>query len=75
MADINNSTVQKHPMEPGSHGDRLILWVAFVVIVPIALLGALLGLHWRKWLPGAEGATSAFGGVKAAVYTFMSHIS
>jgi light-harvesting complex 1 beta chain len=71
----HNSTMNKRPPEAGSHGDRLILWLAFVVIVPIALFGQLLGLHWRNWLPGAEGAKSAFGGVKAAVYTFMSHIS
>jgi light-harvesting complex 1 beta chain len=71
----NNISVQKHPLQSGLHSDRLILWTAFLVIVPIALLGQLLGLHWRSWLPGAEGATSAFGGVKAAVYTFMSHIS
>ncbi len=74
MSDIN-SAQQRPPLGTGSHGDRLILWVAFVVIVPIAVLGQLMGLHWRNWLPGAEGATSAFGGVKAAVYTFMSHIS
>lgn len=74
MSD-NNSSMHRHPLQAGSHSDRLILWAAFVVIVPIALLGQLLGLHWRNWLPGAEGAKSAFGGVKAAVYTFMSHIS
>lgn len=74
MSDINPS-LQKPSLVTGPHSDRLILWVAFVVIAPIALLGQLLGLHWRNWLPGAEGATSAFGGVKAAVYTFMSHIS
>ena len=29
---------------------------------------------WRTWLPGAEGVKSLYGGVKAAVYTFMSHL-
>ena len=73
MLHIDN-TLQKSPVSAGSHGDRLILLVAYVVIVPIALLGQLVGWHWRTWLPGAEGAKSIFGGAKAAVYTFMSHI-
>jgi light-harvesting complex 1 beta chain len=44
------------------------------VFLAIALAGQLLGAHWRTWLPGAEGVKSVFGGVKAAVYTFMSHL-
>jgi len=34
----------------------------------------VIGLHWRELLPGAENATGMVQGVKAAVYTFMSHI-
>lgn len=48
---------------------------SFVVFLAIALIGQLLGWHWRSWLPGAEGVQSIFGGVKAAVYTFMSHLT
>jgi light-harvesting complex 1 beta chain len=48
--------------------------LGYVVFLVIALLGTAMGLHWRTWLPGAEGMTSIFGGVKAAVYTFMSHL-
>jgi hypothetical protein len=44
------------------------------VFLAIALIGQLLGWHWRDWLPGAEGVKSLIGGVKAAVYTFMSHL-
>jgi light-harvesting complex 1 beta chain len=47
---------------------------SFLVFLAIALFGQLLGLSWRSWLPGAEGVQSLFGGVKAAVYTFMSHL-
>lgn len=54
-------------------------WVIFVpsfaVFLAIALIGQVLGWHWRSWLPGAEGVKSIFGGVKAAVYTFMSHLT
>lgn len=52
----------------------LIFAMSFVVFLAIALAGQLLGAHWRTWLPGAEGVKSLSGGVKAAVYTFMSHL-
>lgn len=52
----------------------IIFALGFVVFLAIALVGQLLGWHWRSWLPGAEGARSIFGGVKTGVYTFMSHL-
>jgi light-harvesting complex 1 beta chain len=52
----------------------LIYASAFVVFLAIALVGQTLGMHWRSWLPGAESVKSVTGGVKAAVYTFMSHL-
>jgi light-harvesting complex 1 beta chain len=71
---------KQHPM---SHADQLqadrksflLLFVAaFVVFLAVALVGQTLGMQWRSWLPGAEGVKSVTGGVKAAVYTFMSHL-
>jgi light-harvesting complex 1 beta chain len=53
---------------------RVIFSVAFVAFLAIALVGVTLGLPWRNWFPGAEGVKSVTGGVKAAVYTFMSHL-
>jgi light-harvesting complex 1 beta chain len=53
----------------------LIFCASFALFMAIALAGQLLGWHWRTWLPGAEGVKSLNGGVKAAVYTFMSHLS
>lgn len=52
-----------------------IFAVSFAVFFVIALVGEALGWHWRSWLPGAEGVKSLTGGVKAAVYTFMSYLS
>jgi light-harvesting complex 1 beta chain len=52
-----------------------IFAVSFIVFLAIALIGETLGWHWRSWLPGAEGVKSLTGGVKAAVYTFMSYLS
>lgn len=61
------------------HADRRSFWpifvLSFAVFMAIALVGALGGQPWRTWLPGAEGAKSLLGGVKAAVWTFMSHLS
>lgn len=58
-----------------SGGFWFIFTLGFTVFLAIAIFGQLLGWHWRTWLPGAEGVKSIFGGVKAAVYTFMSHLT
>ena len=52
----------------------LIFVPCFVLLLTLALLGQLVGVHWQRWLPGAEQKSSIFSGVHAAVYTFMSHI-
>jgi light-harvesting complex 1 beta chain len=51
-----------------------IFAVGFLVFLLVALVAQAMGLQWRSWLPGAEGAKSLIGGVKTAVYTFMSHL-
>ena len=51
-----------------------IFLLAFGLLFIVVLLAKLIGLHWRDLLPGAENAPSMVQGVKAAVYTFMSHI-
>jgi light-harvesting complex 1 beta chain len=45
-----------------------------VLFLAIALVAETMGWQWRSWLPGAESAKSLTGGVKTAVYTFMSHL-
>ncbi len=52
-----------------------IFALSYFVFLAIAFFGAAVGAQWRSWLPGAEGVKSVFGGVKAAVYTFMSHLT
>jgi len=73
MANTHTEHARFHP-----HDDvrsfSLIFALGFALFLVIALLGTAMGLHWRTWLPGAEGMKSIFGGVKAAVYTFMSHV-
>jgi light-harvesting complex 1 beta chain len=68
---LNKSPV---PVKTDSVSNFTIFVVGFVLFASIALVGQLLGAQWRSWLPGAEGVKSMTGGVKAAVYTFMSHL-
>jgi light-harvesting complex 1 beta chain len=69
-----HSEVHEQSAQQRARSYSLIFALSFVVFLAIALTGQLLGWHWRGWLPGAEGAKSLFGGVKAAVYTSMSHL-
>jgi light-harvesting complex 1 beta chain len=73
MAQTHNA-LHATPSLPESRKDLLIFGLSFIVFFVIALAGQTLGRPWREWLPGAEGVGSLFGGVKAAVYTFMSHL-
>jgi light-harvesting complex 1 beta chain len=73
MAQTHNA-LQRAPSMLENRKDLLIFGLSFAVFLVIALTGQLLGRPWREWLPGAEGVGSLFGGVKAAVYTFMSHL-
>lgn len=73
MTEIPFST-QKIPARDDKLTFVLIFVPCFVLVLVIALLGQLVGVHWRTWLPGSEHMTNVFAGVKSAVYTFMSHI-
>jgi light-harvesting complex 1 beta chain len=67
-------------LKPSSHSVTDLQWsvlvfcVGFVVFLVIALVAQTLTMPWRTWLPGAEGERSLIGGVKSAVYSFMSYI-
>ena len=62
-------------MTPHNKAFFPVFVVGFAVFLAIALVSSLLTWQWRSWLPGAEGAKSLVGGVKSAVYTFMSHLT
>jgi len=49
--------------------------VSFCALFMVALFACVLPWQWRTWLPGAESEKSLIGGVKAAVYTFMSYLT
>lgn len=52
-----------------------IFAAGFVVLLVLAAVSQVFGLPWRSWLPGAEAERSLVGGVKASVYSFMSHLT
>ena len=57
------------------NGYRLIFVMLFFVFMALAVVGQLLALNWRTWLPGAEGSATTWVGVKSAVYTVISQLS
>jgi light-harvesting complex 1 beta chain len=49
--------------------------VLFCVFLLLAMMGQMLFMDWRNWLPGAEGTSPMFGSVKSAVYTVISQLN
>ncbi len=47
----------------------------FCVFLFLAMMGTMMFLDWRTWLPGAEGTRSMLGSVKSAVYTLISQLN
>jgi light-harvesting complex 1 beta chain len=70
MNETNNSFSLTEKMS-----DLLIFVPCFIILFAVAILGQLVGIHWRKWLSGAEDSQNIFIGIKSAVFTFMSHIN
>ncbi len=72
---VHSDTAQRAmPARESFRSYWILFALSFAVFLAIALVGQLSGRSWRSWLPGAEGVSSMFGGVKAAVYTFMAQI-
>ena len=49
--------------------------VLFCVFLLLAMMGQMLFMDWRTWLPGAEGSEPMLGSVKSAVYTVISQLN
>jgi light-harvesting complex 1 beta chain len=54
---------------------RYLIFVLFCVFTSLAMIGQVLFMEWRSWLPGAEGSRPMFESVKSAVYTVISQLS
>jgi len=73
---MNAASYETH--KPQHRDDKLSFLLIFapcyVLLFSIAVLGQLVGMRWKEWLPGAEHKSSIFSGVHAAVYTVMSQL-
>jgi light-harvesting complex 1 beta chain len=54
---------------------RYLYLVLFCVFLLLAMMGQVLFMDWRNWLPGAEGTQPMLGSVKSAVYTVISQLN
>ena len=74
----NHSSVPTTLQKGGNGNDSLTFTLIFVTIFAlffsIAMLACIFRLPWRSWFPGAEQSSSLIGGIKAGVYTLMSHL-
>jgi light-harvesting complex 1 beta chain len=73
MTDTTNIALQQ-VLKNDSKAYLGIFAVSFCMFLLIAVLAQAMTWEWRSWLPGAEAEKSLIGGVKGAVYTFMSHL-
>lgn len=74
MASSSNNDSARLMLKKDSSAFVVIFAAGFLIFLAIAIVAQTLGWQWRTWLPGAEAVKSMTGGVKAAVYTFMSHL-
>ncbi|MFM8548099.1 MAG: hypothetical protein ACKODB_10905 [Betaproteobacteria bacterium] len=73
MTSLSNSSA-RHESKGDSIAYHFIFAMCFITFLGVALISTVLLLPWRSWLPGAEGSETMLGGVRAAVYTLMSHL-
>ncbi len=73
MTDTTNIALQQ-VLKNDSKAYLGIFAVSFCMFLFIAVFAQAMTWEWRSWLPGAEAEKSLIGGVKGAVYTFMSHL-
>lgn len=54
---------------------RYLYVVLFCVFLLLAMMGQMMFMDWRTWLPGAEGSRPMYESVKSAVYTVISQLN
>ncbi|MEY3095599.1 MAG: hypothetical protein ACO2Z5_01330 [Burkholderiaceae bacterium] len=74
MQQISHLNGRPHQKE-ASFPFAVIFALTFAVFFVIAVTAQVLMLNWRSWFPGAENSRTITGGVRAAVYTLMSHLT
>lgn len=73
MKQNMTASTAPHPLQ--NMGDGVLFVISTVFLTLVALVGQVLFLKWRDWIPGAESETSLFKSVRVGVYTFMSHLN
>lgn len=73
MANTTNLSLQQI-LKNDSKAYLGIFAVSFCLLLVVAIFAQAMTWQWRSWLPGSEAEESLIGGVKGAVYTFMSHL-
>ena len=53
---------------------RYLYVVLFCVFLLFAMMGQMLFVEWRNWLPGAEGSRPMYDSVNSAVYTVIAQL-
>ena len=73
---MNAASYETHKSQhrEGKLSFLLVFAPCYVLLFSMAVLGQLVGMRWKEWLPGAEHKSSIFSGVHAAVYTVMSQL-
>jgi light-harvesting complex 1 beta chain len=71
----SSSLAPRSNVKADSLAFSLVFVSVYIAFFGIALLATILMLNWRSWFPGAESSRNLFSGVRAAVYTLMSHIT
>jgi hypothetical protein len=73
MTNLNNGKANTYPIDH-YEGYWTVFVLLFMVFMVIALVGQMLLLNWRIWLPGAEESMNIFDSVKASAYTVISNV-
>ena len=73
MNPLSSGSIRHEP-RGDSFAFQCIFCLSFALLFIVAVVAQMLLLPWRSWLPGAEAGKNLFSGVRAAVYTLMSHL-
>ena len=75
MAQTTTLPANVHAAVHDGMANGTLFLLSFAVVFCVAVTAQLLFFKWRRWLPGAESERSLIKGVRAGVYTFLSHLN
>lgn len=75
MAQTTTLPAHAHTAVHDGMANGALFLLSFSVVFCVAVTAQLLFFKWRRWFPGAESERSLIQGVRAGVYTFLSHLN